>query len=196
MVSLKSVLYCNAAQSLLKLELYRRALEASTECLKLDANNVKALHRRSQAHEALREYKEACNDAISVQKLGGGSLSKDEINKRVAHLQAKQAAVEQEAEESEDDDDMELVKMKQRFDEIVEKYDLREDGAADQVADWLTSGEWSVTVKRVAQRWKMEEVDAMDFLAWIAKGLEFQKQNAENASQVQGSSPAPDLIDN
>ena len=26
-----------------------------------------------------------------------------------------------------------------------------------QVADWLTSGEWDVTPKRIAQRFKMEE---------------------------------------
>merc|ERR1712083_470377 len=81
--------------------------------------------------------------------------------------------------ESEDERDDALVRMKENFDKVVEKYDLRDGDAATEVADWLTSGEWLMACKRVAQRWKMEEQDAEDFLKWISKGLEFKMENSE-----------------
>merc|ERR1712151_257724 len=95
-------------------------------------------------------------------------------------LREKIAAEERAKEESSEDEcDTRLVSMKQRFDEVVEKYDLRDGEAAGLVADWLVSGEWGITVKRVSQRWQMEENDAHDFLQWIAKGLQFKVQNSE-----------------
>merc|ERR1712037_757320 len=100
------------------------------------------------------------------------------MQQRLETLRRKKAEVDsaQQNESSEDECDTELVKMKERFDEIVEKYDLRDGDAAEEVANWLTSGEWVMTAKRVAQRWQMETQDAEDFLRWIAKGLQFKGQ--------------------
>lgn len=197
MVALKAVLYSNAAKCLLDLELFRRAAEAASGCLQLDTSNAKALHRRSRAREALRDWDGALADAVALQKVGGGELPPEELEARMGSLRAKaeaaQHARDEEAAESEDEADTALVRMKQRFDEVVEKYDLRDGSAAEEVADWLTSGEWAISVRRVAQRWKMEEEDAEAFLNWIAKGLEFKVQNASNAAQASAAAPAPSL---
>lgn len=186
MIALKVVLHSNMAQALLSSELYRRAVEAATKCLELDEGNSKALHRRSLAFEALRNHEAALKDAVSLQKVGGGSLSAEEVEKRITALQDKIAdgIRAREAESSEDEMDNLLVRMKARFDEVVAKYDLQNDDAASQVADWLTSGEWKVTIDRVAKRWSMEHQDAEDFLLWIAKGLEFKEQQAAAAQQM------------
>lgn len=194
MVSLKSVLYANVAQCMLSQSLFRRAVEAATSSLELDGENVKALHRRSQAHESLKHYPQALADAVALQKLGGGGLSKDALDARLSALRDKIAEIQRLKDEESSDDEigMEMVKMKKRFDEVVEKYELREDESfADEVAEWLTSGEWVVTVRRVAQRWKMEEDDAEAFLKWIAKGVEFKaQQNEAQAEMARQSAPA------
>merc|ERR1711990_1158456 len=113
---------------------------------------------------------------------------------RLKTLRDRIAEIERlKAEESSDDEfGNEMVKMKERFEEVVKKYDLRQDEAfADEVAEWLTSGEWVVTVRRVAQRWKMEEDDAEAFLKWIAKGVEFKaQQNEAQAEMARQSAPA------
>lgn len=184
MVALKATLYCNVAQCMLSLELYRRAIDAATACLNLDEKNAKALHRRSRAHEALQHNKQALADAVAMQQSGGGPMKKEELEARLEALREKVAAEEKAKadESSEDDADTDLVNIKKRFDEVVEKYDLRDDAAAGEVADWLVSGEWLLTVKKVAERWKMENEDAEDFLKWIARGVEFQAQNSEAAN--------------
>jgi tetratricopeptide (TPR) repeat protein len=198
MIALKSVLYGNVAQCLLSQELYRRAIDAATTCLQLDEANAKALFRRSSAHEGLRAYGDALKDMIALQKLGGGALTPEALEKRLEVLQDKKAAADKaeakrKAEEDDDSDDVdgvELVRLKNRFDEIVKKYDFSEGNAADEIAEWLTSGEWSVNVRRVATRWHMDTLDAHDFLAWIAKGLEFKQQNAENMRNAESQAPS------
>ncbi|CAK0797534.1 unnamed protein product [Prorocentrum cordatum] len=193
MVALKATLYSNTAQCLLSLELFRRASEAATSCLALDEGNAKALHRRSLAKEALRDLKGALEDAVALQGLGGGP---EDLEGRVAALrakveaEAKAAADEAAAESSEDECDTALVRAKQRFDEVVQKYDLQDGDAATQIADWLVSGEWEVTPDRVAKRWQMEPEDAEDLVRWIAKGLEFKAQNSSNQAQAAAQSPS------
>mmetsp|Transcript_105635 Transcript_105635/g.297154 ORF Transcript_105635/g.297154 Transcript_105635/m.297154 type:complete len:262 (-) Transcript_105635:209-994(-) len=195
MIALKALLYSNLAQSLLSVELFRRAVDAATECLRIDETNVKALYRRSQAYEALRKYDDALHDHEELQRLGGGGLSEQAVATRREALQAKKDEVDRaKAEESEEDEcDNELVRMKERFDEIVEKYDLKDGNAASEVADWLVSGEWLVTSERVAKRWQMEAEDADDFLRWISKGLEFKIQNSQAQAQAAAQSPALDI---
>jgi len=191
MIALKSVLYGNVAQCMLHQELWRRAIDAATRAVELDGQNSKAFHRRSQAHEALRRWAPALEDALALQRLGGGGLSDEALAARVAVLRSKKEEQERElaAESSEDEADNALLRMKARFDEVVDKYDLTDGEAAGELADWLTSGEWLVTTQRVAQRWKMEEEDAEAFLKWISKGLEFKMANAENAAQMSAASP-------
>lgn len=197
MVALKATLYGNLAQCMLSQKLYRRAVEAASSCLELDPKNTKALYRRSLAQESLRKWAPAVGDSVKLQKLGGGSLTKEQMDARIALLRGKlEAEVKAKAEESSEDEcDTALVRMKERFDEIVEKYDLRDGDAASDVADWLTSGEWIMTTKRVAQRWNMEYEDAEDFIKWIAKGLEFKSQQAEASEQAAAQSPALDPLD-
>jgi tetratricopeptide (TPR) repeat protein len=194
MIRLKAVLFNNVAQCMLSLELWRRANEAATSSLELDETNVKALHRRSKAREALRDYTGALKDAVAQQSLE----TNNELESRLKVLRAKKeevdAAIRAEEESSEDEADTELVRMKEKFDEVVEKYDLKDDETASEVADWLASGEWLLTVRRVAQRWKMEEEDAEAFLKWIAKGVEFQSQNSANQAQAAAAAPAPSLM--
>lgn len=192
MVALKATLYGNVAQCLLSQELFRRAADAASKCLELDPNNTKALYRRSLARESLRRWGPALEDMVKLQELGGGSLTKQALEARIELLRGKKEAEERakDEESSEDEADSALVRMKERFDEVIEKYDLRDGDAAAEVADWLTAGEWLMTTKRVAQRWKMEYEDAEDFIKWIAKGLEFKTQQAEAAAQSQAASPA------
>lgn len=211
MVVLKSVLYANVAQCMLNQKLFRRAVEAATSSLNLDEGNVKALHRRSQAHEALakstkalsdagkvqlghrHQWQKALDDALAVQKLGGGGLSPEALEARLKLFRDKLAEIQKlkEEESSEDEIGMDMVRMKERFDEVIEKYDMREDeNFADEVAEWITSGEWVVTIKRVAQRWKMEEDDAEAFLKWIAKGVEFKAESSAASEYMKQQSPS------
>jgi tetratricopeptide (TPR) repeat protein len=91
MIALKSVLYGNVAQCLLSQELFRRAIEAASTCLQLDEANAKALYRRSMAHEGLRAYGDALKDTIALQKLGGGGLTPQAVEKRLELLQDKKS---------------------------------------------------------------------------------------------------------
>lgn len=194
MISIKAVLFCNLAQCFLSQELFRRAVEAATSCLTLDTGNAKALHRRSLAYEALRKHEEALADAEALKKLGGGALTADTMEARLAVLRDKKAAVDKakEEESSGDEGDMSLVNLKERFDEVVEKYNLRDGSAAGEVADWLVSGEWSINCQRVAQRWKMEELDAEIFLQWIWKGLQFKNENSRQQALAESNTPSLD----
>lgn len=196
-VKLKSVLYGNVAQCLLSQELYRRAITAVNSALELDEENVKNLYRRSQAREALKEWKSALEDSEKLQALGGGSLSKEALDARLEKLRCKLQAEEEEkareAAESDDDGDIDLVALKDKFDAVVEKYDLKDGEAAGELADWLTSGEWNITVKKVADRWHMEYADAASFLAWISKGLEFKMASCAAADRAGVASTEPSL---
>ena len=197
MVSLKATLYSNIAQCFLSQQLYRRAIEAADSCLKLDPDHVKALHRRSLAFEAIHSYAATLLDLETLRRLQG--MSVEILDEREKLLKEKQAQVERLNKEEEEDkaDDpvgMAMTNCKERFDEICEKYELRDGDAAGEVADWLTSGEWEVTPKRVAQRFKMEEEDAQVFLAWIAQGIDFKVRNAEAQAQASSLAPASSLL--
>jgi len=194
-IQLKVSLYNNSAQCLLSLELYRRVIDAATSCLKLDERNAKGLHRRAQAYESLRLWRKALADQTKLKEVGGGTLKPEDVDAKLAFLQGKVREEEKakEEESSEDECDTALVKCKERFDEVVEKYDLRDGEAAGEVADWIVSGEWLLTTKRVAERWKMEIEDAEAFLKWIARGVEFQQQNADAQAQAEAMAPAMEV---
>ena len=149
--------------------------------------------------------------SLRLGRLGG--MSKESLDLRAVALQKLKDQVdrkaEQEALEKAEDPvgrpvlgadgswwhqvGMAMVDVKERFDAICERYELRE--AAGEVADWLTSGEWDVTPTRVAQRFKMEEEDAQAgsesaaarvfevFLAWIAQGLDFKARMMDDMTK-------------
>jgi len=192
MVALKSVLYSNVAQCLLSQSLFRRAVTAATSSIEADPANAKALHRRSQAYEALKKWKNAHADTVALHKLGGGALSAEAIEIRLKILQDKIDEIQKlkDEESSEDGWGEEMVQMKKRFEEVVLKYDLKDEGVADEIAEWLTSGEWIMTIKKVAHRWKMEYDDAEDFLKWIAKGVQFKAEQSQMSDLMEQSAPA------
>mmetsp|Transcript_40323 Transcript_40323/g.128139 ORF Transcript_40323/g.128139 Transcript_40323/m.128139 type:complete len:267 (-) Transcript_40323:202-1002(-) len=172
--ALRAVLHSNVAQCMLSQKLYRRAVDAATECLEIDEGNAKALHRRSQAHEALREYQDALKDALALKKLGGGGLDVDKLEKRCEELllamTSENKAVNQVAKKNED-----MFEMKKRFEAVFEKYDLEGTDAAPEVAKWLVSDDnFAQTVEKVAKRWRMTKQHAEDFAKWISKGLELK----------------------
>lgn len=171
---LKAVLHSNISQCMLSLELYRRAVEAAGKCLELDPSNAKALHRKSQAHEALREYEDALKDALQLRKIGGGGLKEKEVEERCEQLllkvQNENTMVNKVGKEHE-----ELFKMKERFDKVWQKYDLEGSNAAPEVAKWLVEDkDFDNTVGKIAKRWQMEKRDAQDLARWISKGLELK----------------------
>mmetsp|Transcript_41221 Transcript_41221/g.94817 ORF Transcript_41221/g.94817 Transcript_41221/m.94817 type:complete len:267 (-) Transcript_41221:69-869(-) len=186
-IQLKVVLYANMTQSLLKQQLYRRALEPANQCLALDESNVKARFRRAQCFDALKQYDEALADVTTLESAQNeAGPSAEELSKlRAGILKRKDALLKLQAEEAPDLDDevdASLVRMKQRFDEIVLKYDLHDEETASEIADWLTrgnsDGQTIITLKDLERRWRMEEDDAIDFLAWIDKAKEFKEQQA------------------
>lgn len=192
-IDLRSVLFSNLSQSLLKSELFRRALEAASSCLKLDDKNAKALYRRAQCHDRLKQYQEALADLAALETLDGAP-SLDELTKFRTAVEARKAAwekkIKEESPDSDDECDAELVRCKQRFDEVIEKYNLKDEETASEIADWMTRGnageQTDITLKDLDNKWGMDEDDAMAFLAWIDKAQQFRDEQAQAAKNFQG----------
>jgi len=189
MIQLKAVLFSNLAQALLKSQLWRRAIDASTSCLGLDAKNAKALYRRILAKDGLKQYEKALEDFEALEKLGSNvhGMDLEELVKLKLTIEGHKAERDRllADEESEDEDDSGMISAKHRFDQVIEKYNMKDDETAGEIADWLTRGNSEdgtcVTLKDLERRWDMEEEDAIDFLAWINMGQQFQKEQAECA---------------
>lgn len=192
-IDLRSVLFSNLSQGLLKSELFRRALEAASSCLKLDDKNAKALYRRAQCHDRLKQYKEALADLDALQCLDGAP-SLDELTKFREAVEARKVALDKkikdESPDSDDECDADLVRCKQRFDEVIEKYNLKDEETASEIADWMTRancGESTVmSLKDLENKWGMDEDDALAFLAWIDKAQQFRDEQAQAAKNFQG----------
>jgi len=89
--------------------------------------------------------------------------------------------------------DQEIViepgKLKKRFEAIVKKYKLMEGDRADEIADFLTSGDTrSVSAEEFGKKYDMEVDDAGVFLAWINVGIGFKEEaidpNAKEAAAM------------
>jgi len=124
--ALKAVIWCNIALCRIHQDLYDRAIDAATECLRLDKENTKALHRRSQAHEKLGQLEEALSDSTKLKKLGDGHLnakeSEEEERRREQlweRLQKENRAIDEVAKAQEP-----YWMMRDRFNALVDKYDL------------------------------------------------------------------------
>lgn len=185
-VKLKAVLYSNLAQCLLKQELFRRGMDAATKSLALDDNNAKTWYRRALCRDALKMYAEALDDVVQVESRPG--IDVDELARLRKGIQDRKAArdarLKEEAPDS-DDETLELVKLKNRFDEVCEKYNLKDEKTASEIADWLTranTGEQTVvTLKDLQRRWEMDEEDAFAFLAWIDQAQKFKEEQNQAA---------------
>ena len=71
---------------------------------------------------------------------------------------------------------MDLAEHKEKFDQIIKKYDLFREETASTIADFLTGNhKESISVKEFAKQFNMEESDAKIFLDFIAIGLRFKE---------------------
>lgn len=189
--SLRAALHANIAQCMLNLQLYRRAIEACTECLKFDEHNAKALHRRSQAYESLREYEDALKDLLSLRKIGGGGLDLTELETRCEKMLERTMKVNKQVNKIATDN-AELFQMKERFEAVLEKYDLGDGHVAPEVARWVVEdNNVKQTIQRAAKRWDMSIEEAGHFVQWIAKGLEMKIIPDPRTVPGAGSSPQP-----
>merc|ERR1711957_688097 len=124
-------------------ELYRRGMDAATDCLKLDESNAKALYRRALCKEALKLYDQALEDLAALEGRPDKSIGPDdaELSCLRERFQTKKEAHEKRLKEEgpdSDDETLELVTLKQRFDVVVDKYGLKDEESANEIADWLT----------------------------------------------------------
>jgi len=160
---------------MLNLKLYRRAIGAVAECLAIDESNVKALYRRSLAYEAVKEYESALRDMLAVVKLGGGpGLDAASMEKRCEALHEKQLA-ENKAVNDFVNIHGSVLEMKDKFEQVLDKYDLGDGEAAPLVARWLTEDkDMAQSVQRVVKAWSMSEAEAEHFAKWIRYGLDMK----------------------
>lgn len=71
---------------------------------------------------------------------------------------------------------MDLAEHKEKFDQIIKKYDLFREETAGSIADFLTGNHKEfISVKDFAQQFNMEEFDAKIFLDFINIGLRFKE---------------------
>lgn len=180
--ALKSVFWSNIAACRLQQQLFDRAVDAATECLKFDKNNTKALLRRSQAHEKLGQLEEALSDSAKLKKLGDGHLTEKESE---AEEKRRERLWETLQQNNRDIDDLAKAnepywKMKQRFDDLVDKYDLGDGQFFLLVARWLIIDEcFDKTVETVMKHWKMNKSDAEFGAKWVKLGLETHKNSPD-----------------
>lgn len=173
--AMKAVIWCNIALCRIHQQLYERAIDAATECLKLDKENTKALLRRSQAHEKLGQLEEALRDTAKLKKLGDGHLTTKESaeeerrrEKLWERLQQENREIDEVAKAQEP-----LWKMKEKFDALVDKYDLGDGQFFLLTARWLIiDDDFDVTVERARKHWKMEKKEAEHGVKWVKMGLE------------------------
>lgn len=75
---------------------------------------------------------------------------------------------------------MDIALHKREFDAIVEKYGLRDESKALEIAEFLTShkGE-SVSAKEFADLFAMTSEEAVVFLSFIQRGIKFKEQHID-----------------
>ncbi|KAK3318937.1 U-box domain-containing protein [Apodospora peruviana] len=84
-------LYTNRAMARLKMGLWEGVIDDCSACLKLDANNMKAVYYLSQAHLALRHYDDALKTALRARHI---CVETDDKNLSAATAQVLQCKKE------------------------------------------------------------------------------------------------------
>ncbi len=76
----------------------------------------------------------------------------------------------------------ELIEHKKRFDEIILKYKLNEGEKAQEIAKFLTNPNESqkISSEEFATLFNMHKNDAVIFLSFIQRGIEFKKEIDKN----------------
>mmetsp|Transcript_87746 Transcript_87746/g.183424 ORF Transcript_87746/g.183424 Transcript_87746/m.183424 type:complete len:292 (-) Transcript_87746:163-1038(-) len=185
--ALKAVVWCNTALCRLRQSLYDRAIDAATECLKLDKENTKALHRRSQAYEKQGQLEEALQDSAKLKKLGDGHLTAKESEEEEKRRERLWESLQKENREIDEVAKAQAPywKMRERFNGLVDKYDLGDGQFFLLVARWLVMDEcFDVTVERARKHWKMEKDEVEFAVKWVKIGMETQAHTPEIKSIV------------
>lgn len=89
-----------------------------------------------------------------------------------------------------DDDD--IVRAKQDFDMICEKYNFRSDAMSSKLADFLTApraGE--VETSTVAEQFGMTMADANKFMMWIQIGTSFKRDVIDKNAEMMAAQGQP-----
>ncbi len=73
-----------------------------------------------------------------------------------------------------------IQKHKEAFDKILDKYDLRSEEKADEIANFLTSHSDSlVSLDEFARLFAMSKEEAHIFLSFVARGLKFKEEHLD-----------------
>ena len=75
---------------------------------------------------------------------------------------------------------MDIQQHRQEFERIAEKYGLKNEKKADEIAEFLTTHKSGpLSVAEFAKLFAMEEEDARIFLTFIDRGLRFKEQHID-----------------
>lgn len=73
-----------------------------------------------------------------------------------------------------------LENHKKQFEEIVKKYNLFQEQKAKKIATFLTTKKESkISLKDFSDRFNIEEKDAVIFLSFIQKGIQFKEKHID-----------------
>ena len=72
---------------------------------------------------------------------------------------------------------MDIATHKQKFDEVIKRYDLAE--KAEEIANYLTRHK-EINSSEFANLFAMDDADARIFLSFIRKGIEFREKHLRN----------------
>jgi hypothetical protein len=72
---------------------------------------------------------------------------------------------------------MDLEKHKQEFENIIKKYNLSSQEKANEIAIFLTKNE--IDIKEFATLFNMDKEDAIIFLSFIQKGIEYKEKHID-----------------
>lgn len=75
---------------------------------------------------------------------------------------------------------MDIKNHKNKFEKIVEKYNLKDESKAGEIANFLTKArQEKVSAKEFSKLFNMDEEDAVVFLSFIQRGLEFKENHID-----------------
>ena len=73
---------------------------------------------------------------------------------------------------------MEIKEHKEKFDEIIKKYQLDSEIKAKEITDYVLLKQ-KINLKEFSEHFNMSQEEAQIFLSFINKGLEFKKENID-----------------
>lgn len=81
-------------------------------------------------------------------------------------------------------DDMDILEHGEKFNEIIRKYNFDSPEKAEEISDFLTDNKNhdNVSAEEFAKLFAIEEEEAIIFLSFIKKGIEFKETQKKFAS--------------